>query len=147
MNDWEEIIKLLPHRFPFILIDRVLEWKEGKRITVIKNVTFNEPFFSGHFPSNPLMPGVLIVEAIAQAGGLLIVKSYPDLKNEPAFLVAIDKARFKREIRPGDRMQIEVTIKRRVGNVFGLKGKVTVDTKVAAEADIMISINKSGEKE
>ena len=145
MNDWEEIIALLPHRFPFILIDRVVDWNEGKKITVIKNVTINEPFFSGHFPSNPLMPGVLIVEAIAQAGGLLIVKSYPELKDAPAFLVAIDRARFKKEVRPGDRMIIDVSIKRRVGNVFGLKGKVSVDGKVAAEADIMISINKSGE--
>ncbi len=146
MNSWEEIIELLPHRFPFILIDRVIDWKAEKKIVVIKNVTFNEPFFSGHFPSNPLMPGVLIVESIAQAGGLLIVKSYPELKDAPAFLVAIDKARFKKEVRPGDRMVIEVIIKRRVGNVFGLRGKVYVDDVLAAEADIMISIDKSGEE-
>ena len=92
------------------------------------------------------MPGVLIIEAMAQAGGVLIVKSYPDLRESPAFLVGIDRARFKREIRPGDQMKIEVSIKRKVGNIFSFKGKALVENQVAAEAEILVSINK-GDKE
>ena len=146
MKDWEEILSLLPHRFPFVLIDRILEYKEGKKIVALKNVTFNEPFFSGHFPRNPLMPGVLIIEAMAQAGGMLDVKSYPDLKEAPAFLVGIDRARFKREIRPGDQMKIEVSIKRKVGSIFSFKGKALVEDQVAAEAEILVSINKENKE-
>ncbi len=146
MKDWEEILSLLPHRFPFVLIDRILEYKEGKKIVALKNVTFNEPFFSGHFPRNPLMPGVLIIEAMAQAGGMLVVKSYPDLKEAPAFLVGIDRARFKREIRPGDQMKIEVSIKRKVGSIFSFKGKALVEDQVAAEAEILVSINKENKE-
>ena len=141
MNEWEEIIKLLPHRFPFVLIDRIIEWEEGKKIVVLKNVTYNEPFFSGHFPSNPLMPGVLIVEAIAQAGGILIIKSYPELRDTPAFLAGIDKARFKKEVRPGDQMIISVEAKRRVGNVFNFYGEVMVNDEVVADAKVLVSVN------
>ncbi len=147
MNDWEEIVELLPHRFPFVLIDRVESFKEGKKIVAVKNVSFDEPFFSGHFPSNPLMPGVLIIESMAQAGGLLLVKSYPELKNAPAFLVGIDKARFKKEVRPGDQLLIEVVLKRKVGSIYNLKCKASVEGSIAAEAEILVSINKDQEKE
>jgi 3-hydroxyacyl-[acyl-carrier-protein] dehydratase len=141
MNEWEEIVSILPHRFPFVLVDRILSWEEGKRIQVLKNVTYNEPFFSGHFPKNPLMPGVLIIESMAQAGGLLIIKSYPQLKDSPAFLVGIDKARFKKEVRPGDQLILNVELKRKVGGMYRLKGKGLVDDEVVAEAEIMVSVN------
>ncbi|MES9870248.1 MAG: 3-hydroxyacyl-ACP dehydratase FabZ [Sedimenticola sp.] len=137
--DIHKVMRLLPHRYPFLLIDRVLEFEKDKRLLAIKNVSINEPFFNGHFPIRPVMPGVLIVEAMAQATGLLAMESDPSTVGENSLylFVGIDKARFKRPVEPGDQLQIEVTLinmKRGIG-VFKCTAKV--DGKIAATADIM----------
>lgn len=137
--DVNKVMRLLPHRYPFLLIDRVLECEKNHRLLAIKNVTINEHFFSGHFPIRPVMPGVLIIEAMAQATGLLAMESDPSTVSETSvyLFVGIDKARFKRPVEPGDQLEIEVVLqnfKRGIG-VFSCTAKV--DGKVAATADIM----------
>lgn len=137
--DINKVLTLLPHRYPFLLIDRVLEFEKDTRLLALKNVTYNEPFFNGHFPIRPVMPGVLIVEAMAQATGLLAMESNPETVTDTTvyLFVGIDKARFRRPVEPGDQLLIEVeqnSIKRGIG-VFSCKAKV--DGKLAATAEIM----------
>lgn len=137
--DIHKVLTLLPHRYPFLMIDRVLELEAHQRILATKNVTYNEPFFNGHFPIRPVMPGVLIVEAMAQATALLAMESNPETVSESSIylFVGIDKARFKRQVEPGDQLQIEMhqkTLKRGIGF---FSGSAVVDGKVAATADIM----------
>src|SRR3954463_7505584 len=111
--DIHAILKYLPHRYPFLLVDRVLSCEPGKDITAIKNVTMNEPFFNGHFPDYPVMPGVLIVEAMAQVAGVLVLSQIADRKNKIVLLAAVDGARFRKPVRPGDQLRIEMTLSRR----------------------------------
>ncbi|WP_020558821.1 3-hydroxyacyl-ACP dehydratase FabZ [Thiofilum flexile] len=134
-----EIKNYLPHRYPFLLVDRVLECVEGERLTAIKNVTCNEPFFNGHFPSQPVMPGVLIIEALAQATGLL---GFRTMGEEPRvgvlyMLVGVDKARFKQQVVPGDQLVLSVELKNRKGIIWVFDAKATVEGKVVASAELM----------
>ncbi|MEH6416001.1 3-hydroxyacyl-ACP dehydratase FabZ [Pseudomonas sp. CGJS7] len=136
--DIPAIQKLLPHRYPFLLIDRVVELEPNKRVLAYKNVSCNEPFFNGHFPGNPVMPGVLVVEALAQAGGLLTQISHGGVAAGRSFyLVKIDGARFSRMVTPGDKLELEVTLKRMIRNMAMYTGVARVDGEVAACADIM----------
>ncbi|AKC59855.1 3-hydroxyacyl-ACP dehydratase FabZ [Blochmannia endosymbiont of Polyrhachis (Hedomyrma) turneri] len=139
----EEVLELLPHRFPFLLVDRVLDFQKGKFLRAVKNVSFNEPFFQGHFPGKPIFPGVLILEAMAQATGILAFKSNGKLSpGELYYFAAIDEARFKRPVHPGDQMILEVEfIKERCG-VARFKGIVTVDGDTACEASMMCARRK-----
>ena len=137
--DIHEVLKHLPHRYPFLLIDRVLECTPGKSLSALKNVTINEPFFQGHFPHRPVMPGVMIVEALAQATGLLAMRSHDGPRNENVlyYLVGIDKARFKQPVEPGDQLILEVELKRNVRGLVQFTGLAKVNGKVVAEADLM----------
>src|SRR5213595_3300471 len=136
--DIHDILKILPHRYPLLLIDRVLELKRKKRIVAIKNVTINEPFFAGHFPNLPIMPGVLIVEAIAQAGGALLLTEVPDRDDKLMVFTGIEKAKFRRQVVPGDQVRIEVEVLAwREGSgrkAVRMQGVASVDGKRAAEA-------------
>ena len=129
-----DILKILPHRYPFLLIDRVIELERKKRIVAIKNVTFNEPYFQGHFPDKPIMPGVLIVEAIAQAGGALLLTEVPNRDELLMVFTGIERARFRRPVVPGDQLRIEVVVLAWRMNAARLEGKAYVGDKVAAEA-------------
>ena len=131
-----DILKILPHRFPFLLIDRVLELVRMKSIVALKNVTITEPFFQGHFPEKPIMPGVLIVEAIAQAGGLLLLTEVPNRDEMLMVFTGIEKARFRRPVVPGDQLRIEVTVKAWRITAARLEGKAYVDGKLACEATV-----------
>lgn len=131
-----DICKILPHRYPFLLIDRVLELERMKRIVALKNVTYNEPFFQGHFPDKPIMPGVLVVEAIAQAGGLLLLTEVPNRDQMLMVFTGIEKARFRRPIVPGDQVRLEVEVRAWRMTAARLEGKAYVDGKVAAEATV-----------
>ena len=142
MMDIQGILKQLPHRCPFLLVDRVQELERNTRIRAIKNVTFNEPFFTGHFPGRPVMPGVLILEALAQAAGLLAFDAMgqvPD-ENNIYYFVGIDSARFKRPVVPGDQLVLEITIDRVRGGIWKFKGVASVDGEVAAEAELMCTM-------
>lgn len=134
----QDILRILPHRYPFLLIDRVVDLTRRERVVAIKNVTFNEPFFQGHFPGVPIMPGVLIVEAIAQAGGALLLTEIPDRENKLMVFTGIERARFRRPVVPGDQLRIEVEVKawREGGgrNAVRMEGIAYVDSKKAAEA-------------
>ncbi|HEY9199680.1 MAG TPA: 3-hydroxyacyl-ACP dehydratase FabZ [Gammaproteobacteria bacterium] len=134
-----DILRLLPHRYPFLLIDRVLDYKVGEYLRGYKNVTFNEPFFNGHFPQRPIMPGVLILEAMAQATGLLAFRTVDRAANNDSlfFLVGIDKARFKRPVEPGDQLMLEVRVTNSKRGIWVFEGEATVDGKLAASAQIM----------
>ncbi|MFY9841808.1 MAG: 3-hydroxyacyl-ACP dehydratase FabZ [Terriglobales bacterium] len=134
--DIGDIFKILPHRYPFLLIDRVVELERMKRIVALKNVTITEPFFQGHFPNQPIMPGVLIVEAIAQAGGLLLLTEVPNRDEMLMVFTGIEKARFRRPVVPGDQLRIEVVVKAWRMTAARLEGKAYVDGKVAAEATV-----------
>jgi 3-hydroxyacyl-[acyl-carrier-protein] dehydratase len=136
LMDIGDILKILPHRYPFLLIDRVLELEHMKRIVALKNVTINEPFFQGHFPDKPIMPGVLIVEAIAQAGGLLLLTEVPNRDEMLMVFTGIEKARFRRPVLPGDQVRIEVEVRAWRVTAARLEGKAYVDGKVAAEATV-----------
>ncbi|MFA1822477.1 3-hydroxyacyl-ACP dehydratase FabZ [Virgibacillus oceani] len=137
--DIEQIKETIPHRYPFLLVDKVTEMEEGKRITGIKNVTANEPFFQGHFPEYPVMPGVLIVEALAQAGAIAVL-GMEDNKGKIGFLAGLDKCRFKQQVKPGDQLKLEVEIIRVKGPIGKGKGIATVDGKLACEAEITFAI-------
>jgi len=131
-----DILKILPHRYPFLLIDRVLELERMKRIVALKNVTITEPFFQGHFPDKPIMPGVLIVEAIAQAGGLLLLTEVPNRDEMLMVFTGIEKARFRRPVVPGDQLRIEVEVRAWRRTAARLEGKAYVEGKVAAESTV-----------
>lgn len=137
--DVEAILRLLPHRPPFLLVDRVTSWSPNGRLTAIKGVTMNEPFFAGHFPGHPVMPGVLILEALAQACALLAILSLPpeDVKRKVTYLMGIDGARFRKPVVPGDRLELVVEIDRQKGPVWKISGKAQVDGQVVAEAEFM----------
>lgn len=142
--DVREILDTLPHRYPMLLIDRIVEMELGKRIVAVKNVTINEPHFTGHFPHYPVMPGVLIVEAMAQAAGVLSFKTMGKKSeaNNVYYFVGIDSARFKRPVVPGDQLRIEVTILRVARNIWKYAGVATVDGQVAAEAELMCTLRE-----
>ena len=140
--DINEILQYLPHRYPFLLVDRVLEIEPGKRILALKNVTMNEPFFPGHFPHHPVMPGVLIIEAMAQAAALLSFKSTgvkPD-ENSVVYFAGIDNVRFKRPVVPGDQLLFDMTITHAKRNIYKYKGVARVGEEVATEAELMCAI-------
>jgi 3-hydroxyacyl-[acyl-carrier-protein] dehydratase len=141
MTDIYEILQLLPHSYPFLLLDRVLEYEPSKRIVGIKNVTFNEPFFTGHFPQKPIMPGVLIVEAMAQAGGVLAFKSFPDKKGSVLF-TGIDNARFRKPVIPGDQLKLVVEVIKHRKEIWLFEGKAFVDNDLVAEAKIMAMLKQ-----
>jgi len=131
-----EILRILPHRYPFLLVDRVVELLPGERILALKNVTMNEPFFQGHFPGHPVMPGVLLVEGMAQAGAILMTHDLEDRDSKLIYFMGIEKARFRRPVTPGDQLHYEVGVLHRRSSHCRLEGKVRVDGKVAAEAII-----------
>jgi 3-hydroxyacyl-[acyl-carrier-protein] dehydratase len=134
--DINEIMRILPHRYPFLLIDRVIDLRRRERIVAIKNVTMNEPFFSGHFPGAPVMPGVLIVEAIAQAGGALLLTEVKDRDHKLMFFTGIERARFRRPVVPGDQLRLEIEVKAWRGNAVRMEGRAFVGDKRAAEATV-----------
>ena len=140
----QEIMDFLPHRYPFLLIDRVLEFEAQKRIVVIKNVTMNEPFFQGHFPGHPLMPGVLIVEAMAQAGAVLLLSELEDRHSKLAVFTGIDGAKFRRSVTPGDQIRIEVGVVSFRPRAGKMEGKAYVDGKLACEAVLTCMIVPRG---
>jgi 3-hydroxyacyl-[acyl-carrier-protein] dehydratase len=137
--DIHEILKHLPHRYPFLLVDRVLALEPGKTIHAYKNVTINEPFFVGHFPHHPVMPGVLIMEALAQAAGILSFKTMGSLPDENSvfYFVGIDNARFKKPVMPGDQLNLHVSIERHMRGIWKFKAEARVGGAVVAEADLM----------
>jgi beta-hydroxyacyl-ACP dehydratase FabZ len=137
-----EIMNLLPHRYPFLLVDRIIEMEAGKRIVGIKNVTINELFFQGHFPGQPIMPGVLILEAMAQVAGVLSMQMVPadQVKNKVIFFMTIDKAKFRKPVVPGDQIRFEMDVLRMRSNTMSFKGQAVVDGAVAAEAEMMAMI-------
>jgi len=139
--DVRRIMNFLPHRYPFLLVDRVIDLVPGEKVTALKNVTINEPFFQGHFPEIPVMPGVLIIEAMAQAGGVLVMESLPeDMRGGVIYFMGIDKARFRKPVVPGDQILFEVTkIKQRLKAVR-MEGIASVDGSVVAEAQLMATI-------
>ena len=137
--DINEIRELLPHRFPFLLVDRIIEM-EPERIVGIKNVTANEPHFMGHFPDFPVMPGVLIVEAMAQCAGVLVLKSIEDRASKLVLLVAIENARFRKPVVPGDTLRMEMKILKRKATVAKMSGVATVDGVIVAEAEVMCKL-------
>jgi len=143
MIDIKEIMKILPHAYPFLLVDRILEIEPGKRIVGIKNVTYNEPFFSGHFPNRPIMPGVLIVEAMAQTAGVLAFKSMSEESHKkPVYFLGIDNVRFRKPVVPGDQLRLELEITRHRQSIWGFRGKAIVDGKLAAEADLLAMLGE-----
>jgi 3-hydroxyacyl-[acyl-carrier-protein] dehydratase len=141
MIDINEIMQLLPHRYPFLLVDRVLEFEPSKRVVGIKNVTLNEPFFVGHFPGKPIMPGVLIVEAMAQTGGILAFKSFPEMKGSVLF-IGIDNARFRRPVIPGDQLKMVVNVVKHKKEIWVFEGKTYVGDELVAEAKIMAMLRQ-----
>ncbi|MCX5813732.1 MAG: 3-hydroxyacyl-ACP dehydratase FabZ [Proteobacteria bacterium] len=141
MIDINEIMQLLPHSYPFLLLDRVIEFEPSKKIVGLKNVTFNEPFFTGHFPQKPIMPGVLIIEAMAQAGGVLAFKSFPDKKGL-VFFTGIDNARFRKPVIPGDQLKLVVEVIKHRREIWLFEGKAFVDNELVAEAKIMAMLKQ-----
>ena len=135
--DINESMERIPHRYPFLFVDRVIEKEENKKIVAIKNMTMNEEFFQGHFPGHPVMPGVIIIEAMAQALGILMME--PGSGKIPYFM-AIDNAKFRRPVKPGDQVKFEVEVLKLKGTIIKAKGTASVDGKLAAEADLMFSI-------
>ena len=144
--DINEIRGILPHRYPFLLVDRIVEL-EADRVVGIKNVTVNEPFFTGHFPDFPVMPGVLIVEAMAQTAGVLVLKTIPDRANKLVLLVAVENARFRRPVVPGDSLRMEMKVIKRKASVAKMAGVATVDGQVVAEAEVMCKLADKEEKQ
>jgi beta-hydroxyacyl-ACP dehydratase FabZ len=137
MLDIKEIFKYIPHRYPFLLVDRIVEIHGGEKIVGIKNVSFNENFFSGHFPDHPVMPGVLVCEAMAQVAAILVHSARGGMEDNKVFmLTGLDKVKFKRTVEPGDQLRLEVTMFKRRGDFWKMRGMALVDGKVAAQAEI-----------
>jgi UDP-3-O-[3-hydroxymyristoyl] N-acetylglucosamine deacetylase/3-hydroxyacyl-[acyl-carrier-protein] dehydratase len=132
----EDIMKVLPHRYPFLLVDRILEMEDGKRIVGLKNVTINEPFFQGHFPGHPIMPGVLIIEAMAQVGGMLLMGSQGDPESKVVYFMSLDNVKFRRPVKPGDQLRFELVVHQIRGPVCKMRGVAKVDGEVVTEADM-----------
>ncbi|MBW1721290.1 MAG: 3-hydroxyacyl-ACP dehydratase FabZ [Deltaproteobacteria bacterium] len=141
---YEDIVKILPHRYPFLLVDRITELEPGKRVVGIKNVTANEPFFQGHFPGKPIMPGVLIIEAMAQVGGVLARLTVRDTVEmdgwDAIYFMSLDKVKFRRPVVPGDQIVFELIALRTGSRVWKMSGKALVDGKLAAEAQLVATI-------
>ena len=141
MIDIHRILTILPHRYPFVLVDRILEIDPGKRIVGLKNITINEPYFQGHFPGFPIFPGVLIVEAMAQTWGICVFALCPeDAKTKNLFFSGLDKVRFRRPVIPGDQMKMEMELLKRRGSLWKFRGKATVSEDLVAEAELMASV-------
>jgi 3-hydroxyacyl-[acyl-carrier-protein] dehydratase len=138
--DIQEILGFLPHRYPFLMIDRIIEFERQKRVVAIKNVSINEPHFQGHFPGAPIMPGVLVIEAMAQAGAVLMLSEMPDRENKLAVFTGIDNAKFRRQIVPGDQLRIEVDVLSFRTRAGRMAGKAIIDGKVACEATLTCMI-------
>lgn len=136
MLDIEEVMKVIPHRYPFLLVDRILELEEGKRVVGIKNVTINEPFFQGHFPGHPIMPGVLIVEAMAQVGGMLLLGSVSDPQKKVVYFTSLDNVRWRRPVKPGDQLRFDLEMVQVRGRLCKMHGTARVDGEMACEADM-----------
>lgn len=134
--DINQIQAILPHRYPFLLVDRIVDYEAGKRVVGIKNVTLNEPFFAGHFPGAPVMPGVLIVEAMAQTAGVMMLASMPDRETKLVFFTGIDSAKFRRPVVPGDQLRLELTVLKLRPRYIKLRGEAYVDGQLVAEAGI-----------
>ncbi|MCF6193551.1 MAG: 3-hydroxyacyl-ACP dehydratase FabZ [Kangiellaceae bacterium] len=139
--DINEVMRHLPHRYPFLLVDRVIDYQAGKYLHAIKNITINEPYFTGHFPHRPVMPGVLILEALAQATGILAFKTLQELPNNTSlyYFVGIDKARFKKPVEPGDQVHLKVDLIKRKRTMWMFKAEALVDDKVVCSAELMCS--------
>ena len=144
MLDIQQIKEIIPHRYPFLLVDRILEIEEGTRAVGIKNVSANEEFFNGHFPDYPVMPGVLIIEALAQVGAVAMLKKEEN-KGRLAFFAGIDGCRFKGQVKPGDQLRLEVEITRLRGSIGKGKGTASVDGKVVAETELMFALGEKQE--
>ena len=132
----EDILQVLPHRYPFLLVDRILEIEEGKRIVGLKNVTINEPFFQGHFPGHPIMPGVLIIEAMAQVGGMLLMRTIEDPSSKVVYFLSLDNVKFRRPVKPGDQLRLELEVVQMRGTMCKMKGTAYVDGQVVTEAEM-----------
>jgi UDP-3-O-[3-hydroxymyristoyl] N-acetylglucosamine deacetylase/3-hydroxyacyl-[acyl-carrier-protein] dehydratase len=132
----EDILRSLPHRYPFLLVDRILEVEPNSRIVGLKNVTINEPFFQGHFPGHPIMPGVLIVEAMAQVGGMLLLGSVEDPENKVVYFMSLDNVKWRRPVKPGDQLIFELIVTQIRGTVCKMRGVARVDGELVAEADM-----------
>lgn len=140
MVDTKEILSLLPHRYPLLLVDRVIELEPNNRVVGIKNVTINEPFFQGHFPDNPIMPGVLIVEAMAQAAGILALKSSRAEGKKTVYFMSIEKVKFRRPVLPGDQLRLEIQVAHTRGNVWKFSGNTFVGDRLTTEAEFIVMI-------
>ncbi len=142
MLDINQVMALLPHRYPFLLIDRILEIEPGKKIVGLKNVTINEPFFQGHFPGHPIMPGVLLLEAMAQTGGVMALLSIPkeEVSKKVLYFMSIDKAKFRKPVVPGDQVRFELELMRTRGAIMSFAGTAKVDGAVVAEAEMMAMV-------
>ncbi len=138
--DVNKIMELLPHRYPFLLVDRILEVQGTQKIIGLKNVTINEPFFQGHFPGHPIMPGVLIVEAMAQTGGLLLMEQVKDRENKVVYFMSLDAVKFRKPVVPGDQLRMEVEMLQFRGKIAKMKGIALVDGQVATEAEMMACV-------
>ncbi len=137
--DINEVMNFLPHRYPFLMIDRILEFEADKRVVGLKNVTINEPFFQGHFPGHPIMPGVLLLEAMAQTGGVMVLKALPEgeAQKKVLYFMSIDKAKFRKPVLPGDQVRFELELLKSRGSIKSFKAEAKVDGAVVAEAEMM----------
>ena len=144
-----DITGIVPHRYPFLLVDRVIEVEVGKRIVALKNVTINEPFFTGHFPGRPIMPGVLLCEAVVQAGGILarVTAPSPQSDGQIAMLTTLDHVRFRHQVTPGDQLRLEVEAIRRRGHFWKMRGTAVVDGKIAAELEFTFALEAEQARE
>lgn len=142
--DIQQIIRYLPHRYPFLLVDRILEMTPDE-VVGLKNVTINESFFQGHFPDSPIMPGVLIIEAMAQTGAILALSVHPELVNAPIYFMGMDKVRFRKPVRPGDQLIMKLRFLKKRGLVFKMKGEALVSGQLVAEAEVMATIDPGRE--